>query len=86
MPVSELGSRFFYNLPGNILHNGYEEHNVTVLREHGFTVPEHQVFGVVLEEGVVKVNLGKEGWTITEDLSEGGVYQVSDIMPIILLL
>jgi hypothetical protein len=66
---------------------GLEEKNVGVLRELGFTkengfyVPEHVSFGIMRILGGLAVNPQGNGWTITEDLSCGGEYVVSEVFP-----
>lgn len=64
-----------------------EEDNEYLLRKYGFTrengfwVPKHRVIGLSLEDNKVKVNPAGKGFTITEDASENGAYQVKDIVP-----
>jgi hypothetical protein len=79
--------KVFYTLqPENILHHKFEEENVKVLRESGFTkehdfiVPEHKVFGVVLDGEKVRVVPDGDGWVLADDMSVGG-YVVRDIEP-----
>lgn len=50
-------------------------------RENGFWVPKHKVVGLQLENGKIKVNPSGRGFTLTEDASENGTYQVKDIQP-----
>ncbi|HLD15306.1 MAG TPA: hypothetical protein VJB94_01880 [Candidatus Nanoarchaeia archaeon] len=65
----------------------FEEINVQVLLNYGFTrendfyVPKHKVIGVNRVDGKAKVDPTRYGWTITEDLTENGTYEVSDISP-----
>ena len=77
----------FYRHRTNFFGRKHEESNVRFLLEHGFTkengftVPDHKVVGVKLEDGKAKVDPNGNGWTITEDASENGTYNVNDIMP-----
>ena len=86
-PESQLDSVLFILSPGNVLDNSFEEENVRVLKEHGFIeedgfyVPEHKVVHVDLEEDDARINDRLYGWVITEDLSEGGSCQVTDVLP-----
>ena len=86
-PEGELSNLFFYNLVGNSLDNRFEEQNMGVLRDHGFTeengffVPEHKIVGISIQDRIPKVDQNGHGWAIVEDVSQGGVYEVIDIMP-----
>lgn len=87
VPTEELANVFFYHFVGSTLDNRFEEDNVRVLKECGFTkengffVPKHKVIGVSIEKGVLKVDKKGYGWVIAEDVSEGGLYKVTDVMP-----
>ena len=65
----------------------YENHNVYVMRKSGFKsenglyVPEHVPFGLELGGEKLKVNKMGCGFTLTEDLTEDGQYEVTDITP-----
>jgi len=50
-------------------------------REKGFYVPYHKDVGVEIVDGKANLDLMGSYWTITEDLSEGGEYQVTDVFP-----
>ena len=62
-----------------------EETNVNTLtkygftQDRGFTVPEHKVIGLYNHQRNIKVNPNGRGITITEDLTEGGLYTVKGI-------
>ena len=69
-------------------HVGFqEEANAKLLRKYGFTsqqgyyLPEHQVIGLEIEDGGIRVNENGVGFSITDDISEGGKYKVSDVKP-----
>ena len=80
---------FFASCPLDVLSvvDKSEENNIQLLREFGFTkekgfyIPEHKVVGIDLIDGKAKVNPDGSGWTITEDLSNGGEYSVTDVSP-----
>lgn len=62
-----------------------ESNNVWVLRKYGgftknnhFWVPEHKVVGVNVKGESVKINTCGYGFTIAEDISEGGAHTVHD--------
>ena len=65
----------------------FQEANVQLLsnrgftKENGFYVPLHKVVGVKMVNGKAQVDPQGDGWTITEDISEGGTYHISDIAP-----
>lgn len=75
----------------NLTQKYIEEDNVKTLRKYGFTtengflVPEHKVIGIHLVDGRIKVNTEGYGVTITEDLSDGGNYEVVDFRPQLLI-
>ena len=77
---------FSGNIEGTLAHH-IEEDNESMLRKYGFTrengfwVPKHRVIGLELVEGKIKVNPQGRGFTLTEDASENGTYQVKDIIP-----
>ncbi|MFC1682521.1 hypothetical protein ACFL0X_02805 [Nanoarchaeota archaeon] len=87
VPAEDLSNVFFYHLAGDCPDNRFEEDSVRVLRDYGFTeengffVPEHKVVGVSIVDGVPKVDEKRYGWVIVEDVSEGGLYEVTDVMP-----
>ncbi len=57
----------------------FEKYGITT--KNGFYVPEHRVIGLHIVEGQVRVNREGTGITITEDLTEGGLYAIRDVQP-----
>ncbi len=67
-------------------HVGFqEEGNSELLKrygfssEHGFYLPKHKVIGLEIEDNLVKVNPSGVGFSITDDISEDGKYEVTDV-------
>lgn len=92
-PTEEMNGSFFtLASQKGCRDNSFEEENVRVLREKGFTqenglyVPEHKVIGVSIVKNEVKLDTSGYGWVITEDISEGGLYTVGDVQPYHLVL
>ena len=62
-----------------------EERNQEIFRKYGLTlqngfyVPEHRVVGLKVENGLVRIDPEGTGVTITEDLTEGGLYVIRDV-------
>ncbi len=62
-----------------------EERNQEIFRKYGLTlqngfyVPEHRVVGLQVENGLVRIDPEGTGVTITEDLTEGGLYVIRDV-------
>ena len=79
--------RFFTRDYDKIGMERFQEANVQLLlnrgftKENGFYVPLHKVVGVKIVDGKAQVDPQGDGWTITEDISEGGTYHISDIAP-----
>jgi hypothetical protein len=65
----------------------FQEKNVQILlnngfvRENGFYVLPHKVVGVKIVDGEAHVDPDGNDWTIVEDVSENGKYNISDIYP-----
>ena len=87
LPEDQIAAIYFTLIENNVVDNRFEEENVRILREAGFTeeegflVPDHKVMHVKLEDGVPKVNEELYGWVIVTDLTEDGQYEVTDVMP-----
>ncbi|MBI2572365.1 hypothetical protein HYV86_00740 [Candidatus Woesearchaeota archaeon] len=69
-------------------HVGFqEETNAGLLKKYGFTLengfylPEHRVIGLEINDGKIQVNENGVGFSITDDISEEGKYEVSDVKP-----
>ena len=90
--VLVFGREKFYYSVSNPFMSQFQAHqeeiNAETLRffgftkENGFYVPDHKVVGWQLNSGIVKINPKGIGIAITEDLTENGMYQVTDIRPL----